>query len=67
MRCGLTDEIEIDQQRGSALVQSFLSQIAGEVRFAKGSLLLDHDGDGRAELEILLTGVKRFSGGSLVL
>jgi hypothetical protein len=37
------------------------------VRFAKGSLLLDHDGDGRAELEILLTGVKRFSGGSLVL
>ena len=23
MRCGLTDEIEIDQQRGSALVQSF--------------------------------------------
>lgn len=43
------------------------SQTAGEVRFAKGSLLLDHDGDGRAELEILLTGVKRFSGGSLVL
>ena len=43
------------------------SQTAGEVRFAKGSLQLDHDGDGRAELEILLTGVKRFSGGSLVL
>jgi Ca2+-binding RTX toxin-like protein len=40
---------------------------AGEVRFAGGSLQLDVDGNGRADLEILLPGVNRFSGTSLLL
>ncbi|MBW0180361.1 MAG: FKBP-type peptidyl-prolyl cis-trans isomerase [Vulcanococcus sp.] len=40
---------------------------AGEIRFAGGSLQLDADGNGRADLEILLPGVNRFSGTSLLL
>jgi Ca2+-binding RTX toxin-like protein len=40
---------------------------AGEVRFAGGSLQLDVDGNGRTDLEILLPGVNRFSGTSLLL
>jgi Ca2+-binding RTX toxin-like protein len=43
------------------------SRDAGEVRFAGGSLQLDADGNGRADLEILLPGVNRFSGTSLLL
>jgi len=43
------------------------SRKAGEVRFAGGSLQLDVDGNGRADLEILLPGVNRFSGTSLLL
>jgi Ca2+-binding RTX toxin-like protein len=58
----------------SALGDSFtyidkkaLTREAGEVRFAGGSLQLDVDGNGRADLEILLPGVNRFSGTSLLL
>lgn len=40
---------------------------AGEVRFANGSLQLDADGNGRADLEILLPGVNRFSASNLVV
>jgi len=42
------------------------SKAAGEVRFASGSLQLDQDGDGRGDLELLLTGVNRFSASNLV-
>jgi Ca2+-binding RTX toxin-like protein len=42
------------------------SREAGEVRFAGGSLQLDADGNGRADLEILLPGVNRFSASNLV-
>jgi Ca2+-binding RTX toxin-like protein len=58
----------------SALGDSFtyigkkaFSRDAGEVRFASGVLQLDADGNGRADLEILLPGVNRFSGTSLLL
>lgn len=58
----------------SALGDSFtyigkkaFSRDAGEVRFAAGALQLDGDGNGRADLEILLPGVNRFSGTSLLL
>jgi Ca2+-binding RTX toxin-like protein len=58
----------------SALGDSFtyigkntFSRAAGEVRFAGGVLQLDADGNGRADLEILLPGVNRFSGTSLLL
>jgi hypothetical protein len=37
------------------------------VRFAKGLFQLDLDGNGRADLEVLLNGVSRFSGNNLVL
>ena len=40
---------------------------AGEVRFSKGLLQLDLDGNGRADLEVLLNGVSRFSGNNLLL
>ena len=43
------------------------SQTPGEVRFGSGVLQLDQDGDGRADLELLLVGVKRFSATNLVL
>ena len=64
-----SDSIDLSLLGGSLVYigKRAFTQAAGEVRFAKGSLQLDQDGDGRAELEILLTGVKRFSGGSLVL
>ena len=39
----------------------------GEVRFAGGALQLDADGNGLADLEILLPGVNRFSGTNLLL
>ena len=39
MRCGLTDEIEIVQQRGAALVQSFLS--LDESEFESGNITDD--------------------------
>jgi Ca2+-binding RTX toxin-like protein len=42
------------------------SREAGEVRFAAGSLQLDADGNGRADLEVLLPGVNRFSASSLL-
>ena len=40
---------------------------AAEVRFASGSLQLDADADGSANLELLLPGVNRFSGSNLLL
>jgi Ca2+-binding RTX toxin-like protein len=42
------------------------SREAGEVRFTAGSLQLDADGNGRADLEVLLPGVNRFSASSLL-
>ena len=39
MRCGLTDEIEIGQQRGPALVQSFPKRPAMHPSSAAGSSL----------------------------
>jgi Ca2+-binding RTX toxin-like protein len=58
----------------SALGTSFIyvgktafSRDAAEVRFSGGALQLDADGNGRADLEILLPGVNRFSGTSLLL
>lgn len=40
---------------------------AAEVRFSAGALQVDADGNGRADLEILLPGVNRFSGTNLLL
>ena len=40
---------------------------AAEVRFASGSLQLDADADGSADLELLLPGVNRFIGSNLLL
>ena len=40
---------------------------AGELRFARGSLQLDSDADRRADLEILLPGVTRFSSANLLV
>jgi hypothetical protein len=37
------------------------------VRFAGGLLQFDQDGDGQADLEVVLAGVKRFGGSNLVL
>jgi hypothetical protein len=39
----------------------------GEVRFGGGLLQLDQDGDGRADLEVELAGVKRFDGSTNLL
>ena len=65
---GASDQIDL-----SALGAAFtyvgkraFSKAAGEVRFASGSLQLDQDGDGRGDLELLLTGVNRFSASNLV-
>ena len=46
--------------------QAFSGQ-AGELRFARGSLQLDSDADRRADLEILLPGVSRFSSANLLV
>ena len=43
------------------------NKVSGEVRFAAGALQLDANGDGRADLEILLSGVNRFSATNLLL
>ena len=40
---------------------------AGELRFARGTLHLDSDGDRQADLEILLPGVNRFSSANLLV
>lgn len=42
------------------------SAAAGEVRFQSGSLQLDADGDARADLELLLPGVKRLTAEALL-
>ena len=42
------------------------SREAGEVRFVGGSLQLDLNGNGRADLEVLLPGVNRFSASNLL-
>jgi Ca2+-binding RTX toxin-like protein len=39
----------------------------GEVRFGGGLLQFDQDGDGQADLEVALAGVKRFGSSNLVL
>jgi Ca2+-binding RTX toxin-like protein len=43
------------------------SEQPGEVRFGGGLLQFDQDGDGQADLEVALAGVKRFGGSNLVL
>ena len=66
MRCGLTDEIEIGQERGSALVQSFPRGSLGtngakedQYKYIQKSSLRRHDRKRRdqaeAELNILLS------------
>jgi FKBP-type peptidyl-prolyl cis-trans isomerase 2 len=43
------------------------SEQPGEVRFGGGLLQFDQDGDGQADLEVALAGVKRFGSSNLVL
>lgn len=43
------------------------SNTAGEVRFTPGHLQLDSNGDGKAELEILLLGTSRLTSNNLIL
>ena len=40
---------------------------AGDVRFNKGILEMDHDGDGSADFVVLMSGVKSFKGSNLIL
>ena len=40
---------------------------AGDVRFKKGTLEMDHDGDGSADFAVLMSGVKSFKGSNLIL
>jgi Ca2+-binding RTX toxin-like protein len=64
-----SDKIDISNFGDSLtyVAQRDFSGSAGEVRFAKGLFQLDLDGNGRADLEVLLNGVSRFSGNNLVL
>jgi len=64
-----SDQIDLSSF-GDALTfvaQSKFGGSAGEVRFSKGLLQLDLDGNGRADLEVLLNGVSRFSDNNLLL
>ena len=40
---------------------------AGDVRFKKGTLEMDHDGDGSADFAVLMSGVKSLKGSNLIL
>jgi peptidylprolyl isomerase/FKBP-type peptidyl-prolyl cis-trans isomerase FkpA len=40
---------------------------AGDVRFRKETLEMDHDGDGSADFAVLISGVKSFKGSNLIL
>ena len=40
---------------------------AGDVRFNKGILEMDHDGDGSADFAVLMSGVKSLKGSNLIL
>ena len=42
-------------------------ETAGVVRFNKGILDMDHDGEGSADFAVLMSGVKSFKGSNLIL
>lgn len=65
----LSDKIDFSAFGNSLtyVAQRDFSGSAGEVRCSKGVLQLDLDGNARADLEVLLNGVSRFSANNLLL